>query len=105
VEFDPSKLAEIMGQAQQMQQKMLEDLGNVTATGQAGGGMVKIEVNGNHEATAVTIDKAVIDPDDPSMLEDLVRAAVNDAAKRVEELRAEKARGVAGGLGMPPGMF
>ncbi len=105
MEFDPSKLAEMVGQAQQMQQQMIADLANAKVEGQAGGGMVKIEMNGNHEAVGVSIDKAAIDPDDLSLLEDLVRAAINDASRRVEEVRMEKARGVAGGLGLPSGMF
>ena len=105
MEFDPSKLAEMVGQAQQMQQQMVADLANATVEGQAGGGMVTIKMNGNHETTGVSIDKTAIDPDDPSLLEDLVRAAVNDASRRVEELRVEKARGVAGGLGLPSSMF
>lgn len=105
MEFDPSKLAQIMGQAQQMHQQMLNDLEESQVEGQAGGGMVRIQMNGAFQVTGIAIDKTVVDPAEVSLLEDLVRAAVNDATRRVEEVRMEKARNVAGGLGIPPGMF
>ena len=103
--FDPSKLSEMMQQAQQMQERMQRDLGQKSAEGQAGGGMVKVVVNGLYEVTKVSIDKKVIDPADPTMLEDLVRAAVSQALARVEELRVENARSMAGAMGLPGGMF
>jgi DNA-binding YbaB/EbfC family protein len=103
--FDPSKLSEMMQQAQQMQERMQRDLGQKSAEGQAGGGMVKVTVNGLYEVTKVSIDKKVIDPADPTMLEDLVRAAVSQALARVEELRVENARSMAGAMGLPGGMF
>ncbi|HEY1099697.1 MAG TPA: YbaB/EbfC family nucleoid-associated protein [Myxococcota bacterium] len=99
--FDPSKLGEMMQQAQQMQEKMQADLKNKLADGQAGGGMVKVQVNGLYEVTKVSIDKAVVDPTDVPLLEDLVRAAVGQALARVEELRMENARGMAGAMGLP----
>ena len=103
--FDPSKLSEMMQQAQQMQERMQRDLSDKTVEGQAGGGMVKVAVNGLYEVTKVSIDKRVIDPADPTMLEDLVRAAVGQALGRVEALRMENARSMAGAMGLPGGMF
>jgi DNA-binding YbaB/EbfC family protein len=105
MEFDPRKLAELMSQAQTAQRKMMEDLAQSSVEGGAGGGMVRITMNGLFEAQAVKIDPIVIDKADPTMLEDLVRAAVNDATRRAEEVRADKARSLAGGLGLPPNMM
>jgi DNA-binding YbaB/EbfC family protein len=103
--FDPSKLTEMMQQAQQMQEQMQEALKTKIVEGQAGGGMVKVEVNGLYEVTKVAIDKAVVDPNDISMLEDLVRAALSSALGKVEEVRMENARSMAGAMGIPGGMF
>lgn len=105
MEFDPSKLAQMMTQAQQMHQQMLDDLARSEVEGAAGGGMVTVRMNGNFQVTSVKIDPTVVDPSDLTMLEDLVQASVNDASRRVEELRNDKARAVAGGLGLPPGML
>ena len=103
--LDPSKLQEMMQQAQQMQQQMLDQLAKKSVEGAAGGGMVKVVMNGTMQVDKVTIDPVVVDKDDVGMLEDLVRAAVNDAATKVEELRMEQARGLAGNMGIPPGMI
>ena len=103
--FDPSKLSEMMQQAQQMQERMQRDLREKAVEGQAGGGLVKVTVNGLYEVSRVQIDKRVIDPNDPTMLEDLVRAAVGQALARVEEVRMENARSMAGAMGLPGGMF
>jgi len=103
--IDPSKIAEMMQQAQQMQAKMQGELAELRVLGQAGGGMVKVHVNGNHECLSVEIDKNVVDKDDVAMLQDLVQAAITDAARRVEEKRAEQARSAMGGMGLPEGLF
>ena len=103
--FDPSKLSEMMAQAQQMQQKLQDELKVKVLEGQAGGGMVKVKVNGMFEVTSVSIDKKVVDPNDVTLLEDLVRAAVTQALARVEEARMENARMMAGNMGLPGGLF
>ena len=103
--FDPSKLSEMMAQAQQMQQRLQDELKVKVLEGQAGGGMVKVEVNGMFEVTRVTIDPKVVDKDDVALLEDLVRAAVSQALARVEEARMENARTMAGNMGLPGGLF
>ena len=103
--FDPSKLSEMMQQAQQMQDQMQAALKTKVVEGQAGGGMVKVEVNGLYEVTKVSIDKGVGDPADVTMLEDRVRAAVSSALGKVEEIRMENARSMAGAMGIPGGLF
>lgn len=101
-------IAEMMKQAQALKTKMEEmrqEAERTTAEGSAGGGMVKVTVNGKHEVVSVQIEKAIIDPEDPEMLQDLVRAATNQAMARVQEaLQAELAK-LTGGMGLPPGLF
>lgn len=102
--MDPTKLAEMMRQAQQMQEKMQAELAQKVVTGEAGGGMVRVVVNGMLEVKSVKIDATAIDPKDPTLLEDLVRAAVSQALQAAEEARLEHTRQMAGNLGLP-GMF
>lgn len=103
--MDPQKISEMMRQAQAMQQQMQETLLAQRVEGQAGGGMLKVTMNGAFEVLRVQIDPAVVDPADVAMLEDLIRAACNDAVTRAEELRVQHARGMVGQLGVPPGLF
>ena len=100
-------LGNLMKQAQEMQanmQKAQEEIAQVEVTGEAGGGMVSVTMTGRHEARRVTIDPALFEEGDREMIEDLVAAAVNDAARKVEQATQEKMAGVAGGMNLPPGM-
>lgn len=77
----------LMKQAQEMQAKMAqvqEKLGEITIEGQAGGGMVRVTVNGRTEAQTVKIDPSIVDKEDVEMLEDLIVAAFNDAKSKAE---------------------
>ncbi len=103
--FNKGGMANLMKQAQQMQQNMLkaqEELNNLEVEGQAGAGMVKIVMTCKHDVRRVVIDPSVMD--DREMLEDLVAAAVNDANRRVEQTVQEKMAGFTAGLNLPPGM-
>jgi DNA-binding YbaB/EbfC family protein len=72
----------------------------------AGGGMVVVEANGNQEILSIKIDREVITPDDPQMLEDLVLAAVNEALRKAREMVAGEMSRIAGSLGGKiPGLF
>ena len=96
----------LMRQAQLMQDNMKKLQGELAAMeieGQAGSGMVKVVMTGRHEVRRVIIDPRLLG-DDREMLEDLVAAAVNDAARRVEAMTQEKMAGVTAGLPLPPGM-
>jgi DNA-binding YbaB/EbfC family protein len=98
-------LGNLMRQAQQMQESMQKaqaELANLEVTGESGGGMVKVTMNGKHEVRAVRIDPNVVG-DDRDMLEDLVAAAVNDAVHKVEARVQEKMSGVMAGMQLPPG--
>ncbi|MAW52458.1 MAG: YbaB/EbfC family nucleoid-associated protein [Geminicoccus sp.] len=100
-------LGSMMKQAQAMQAKMAEaqaKLEQMTVEGASGGGMVKVILSGKGEMKGVTIDPALIDPDDAEVLEDLIVAAHNDAKAKSEEMMAEEMKAVTGGLQLPPGM-
>ncbi|HMM54310.1 MAG TPA: YbaB/EbfC family nucleoid-associated protein [Candidatus Desulfobacillus sp.] len=99
-------LAGLMKQAQQMQENMKkaqEQLAVIEVEGEAGAGLVKVVMTCKHDVRRVSIDPSLL-ADDKDMLEDLVAAAMNDAARRVEATVAEKMSGFASGLGLPPGM-
>jgi DNA-binding YbaB/EbfC family protein len=87
---------EIMKALEQMQKmqeevaKTEQSLGAVTTTAEAGGGMVKVTVNGHGEITAVKLEKEVVNPDDQEMLEDLIVAAANRALKKSKDIVSEK---------------
>ncbi|MFU8784155.1 YbaB/EbfC family nucleoid-associated protein [Aliidiomarina sp.] len=101
-------MGNMMKQAQQMQEKMQqaqEEIASMEVTGEAGAGLVKVTMYGNHNVKRVAIDASLFgDEDDREMLEDLVAAATNDAVRRVEESSKEKMSSIAGGMGLPPGM-
>ncbi len=104
--INKGQLAGLMKQAQQMQEnmrKMQEQLASVEVEGQAGAGLVKVVMTCKHDVKRVTIDPSLL-ADDKEMLEDLVAAAMNDAARRVETTVQEKMAGFTAGLGLPPGM-
>lgn len=99
-------IGQLMKQAQMMQdnmRRMQEQLASIEMEGQAGGGTVKILMTCKHEVRRVSIDPG-LDGDDREMLEDLLTAAFNDAARRVDAMVAEKMGSVTTGLGLPPGM-
>jgi DNA-binding YbaB/EbfC family protein len=93
---NPAKLRE---QAAQMNQRLSE----LVAEGDAGGGMVKVRINGNGEVLAFTVsDDALLD-NDREMLEDLLRAATNQALQKMRRLSGEEYSKLAVSLGLPPG--
>jgi DNA-binding YbaB/EbfC family protein len=96
-------LGNLMRQAQQVQENMQKELGNLEVTGESGAGMVKVVLNGRHEAKKVTIEPKLVS-EDLEMLEDLLTAAINDAARKIEERTKEKYAGLMSGMNLPPGM-
>ena len=95
---------QLMQQAQQMQAQMQaaqEALAQQTVTGTAGGGVVRVEADGQGMVRKVTIDPKVVDPSDVAMLEDLVAVAVADAQRRAAELQQSAMGEVTGGLQLP----
>lgn len=101
-------MQQLMQQAQQMQQQMLAaqaELAEAQVQGSAGGGLVTATVTGSGEVLSLKIDPKAVDPDDVESLEDLVVAAIRDAARAAAELTERKigplADGLGGGLGLP----
>ncbi|MBD1388592.1 YbaB/EbfC family nucleoid-associated protein [Neiella sp. HB171785] len=99
-------MGNIMKQAQQMQERMQkaqEEIAQMEVTGEAGAGLVKVTMTGSHGVRRVEIDDSLMD-DDKDMLEDLIAAACNDAARRVEDESKKRMADVTGGMQLPPGM-
>ena len=95
-------IQKMLKQAQQMQERMQRELGELVVEASAGGGMVTAKMNGHKVLLGVTIDPEVLDPKDPAMLQDLVLAAVNEAARKVDEAMQSRLGAMTGGL---PGLF
>jgi DNA-binding YbaB/EbfC family protein len=99
----PGNMQAMMQQAQKMQEKLQAEVALIRVDGTAGGGMVAIRMDGHKNVLGVKIDPEVAG--DVEMLQDLVLAASNDAAKKVDEESQKKMGGMLGGLGLPPGLF
>ena len=98
-------IGQMMKQAQMMQEnmrRMQEQLGTIEVEGQSGSGMVKVVMTCKHEMRRVSIDPSLTS--DREMLEDLLVAAFNDAARKVEETVSQKMSSLTAGLGLPAGM-
>jgi hypothetical protein len=85
-----------------MQTRLQGELETLEVEAAVGGGMVTVTMNGHKQLLTVKIDREVLDPDDPEMVQDLVVAAVNEASRKVDEAVQGKIGGMAGGL---PGLF
>ena len=99
----PGNMQSMMKQAQQMQQKLGEQIAAIRVDASSGGGMVSVKMDGNKNLLSVTIDPEVAG--DVEMLQDMVLAAVNEAVKKVEEESQGKMGGLLGGMGLPPGLL
>jgi DNA-binding YbaB/EbfC family protein len=93
----------MMKQAEQMQRKMQDEIALIRVEATAGGGMVTVNMDGKKNVTGVKIDQEVAG--DVEMLQDMVMAAFNEAAKKVDEETSQKMSGMLGGMGLPPGLF
>ena len=100
-------LAQIMKQAQMMQQKMArlqEEAAQKTAEATAGGGAVTAVVNGKNRVVSLSIKKEAVDPEDVEMLQDMIMAAINEALVKVQGELAEQMGKITGGVNIP-GLF
>ena len=95
---DPRKL---MKQLQQAQEKIQAEIAALVIEATAGGGMVKVEMDGQKQVRSLKIDPEVVNKDDVEMLQDLVLAAVNEAGRKVDEAIQEKVGGLTGGMKLP----
>lgn len=97
-------MQQLMKQAQQMQQQLMAaqaELADVEVEGSAGGGLVRATMSGSGELRSLTIDPSAVDPADVETLQDLVVAAVRDAARAAGELTQEKMGPLTGGMSLP----
>ena len=99
----PGNMQSMMKQAQQMQQRMQEEIAKIRVEGAAGGGMVTVSMDGHKNLLSIKIDPEAAG--DVEMLQDMILAAFNDAMKKVDEESQSKVGGMLGGLGLPPGLF
>jgi len=94
----------IMKQAKKMQERMgqlQKELETKTVEAQAGGGMVRVVVNGKFEIISLKIEKEVVNPEDIEMLQDLIAAAVNEGIRKSQEMASSEMGKITGGLNIP----
>ncbi len=99
-------IGNLMRQAQQVQENMQKaqaELEALEVVGESGAGMVKVTMNGRHEAKKIWIEPKLLG-EDKEMLEDLITAAINDAGKKISTRTQEKYAGMMSGMNLPPGM-
>lgn len=97
----------LMSKAKEMQARMQalqEEMANITADGQSGGGLVTVTLSGKGEMRGLKIDPSLFKEDDVEILEDLILAAHNEAKGKVEQVMAQKTQELTAGLPIPPGM-
>jgi DNA-binding YbaB/EbfC family protein len=97
-------MGNLLKQAQEMQSRMAkiqEELAQKTVDGSAGGGMVRVTVNGQLALTAIKIDPTVINAEEKEMLEDLVMAAINDGMRKARDMASSEMSKITGGLKIP----
>jgi hypothetical protein len=99
----PGNMQNMMKQAQQMQQRMQEEIAQIRVEATAGGGMVTVRMDGQKNVLGVKIEPDVAG--DVEMLQDMVMAAFNEASKKVDDAARGKMSSMLGGMGLPPGLF
>ncbi len=96
-------MQKMMQQAQKMQEQLQEQIAEIRVEASTGGGMVTVKMDGHKKVLSITIDPEAVE--DVEMLQDMIRGAVNEAGKRVDEESQSKMGGMLGGMGLPPGIL
>jgi DNA-binding YbaB/EbfC family protein len=96
--MEVSALQQMLSRLRQVQEDLQRQVNSVTVEASAGGGMVTVKMNGQKQIVELRIEKDVFASKDQEMLQDLVRAAVNDASRRVDEELANQMKNLAGGI-------
>ncbi|HEY5616294.1 MAG TPA: YbaB/EbfC family nucleoid-associated protein [Vicinamibacterales bacterium] len=91
----------MMKQAQEMQERLKQQMADMRVEATAGGGMVTVVVNGVKQLQSITLDPEVVSKEDVEMLQDLILAAVNDAGRKVDEQLGQSMSGLLGGMKIP----
>jgi len=99
----PGNMQQMMQKAQQMQERLQQEIAQIKVEATAGGGMITLTMDGQKNLLSVKIYPEVAG--DVEMLQDMVLAAHSEALKKVEDETKQKMSGMLGGLGLPPGMF
>ena len=99
--FNPTQLQDIISQAKKQAEDLQNKMQSTVVEGSAGGGSVKVKMNGQKRLLGVTIDPEAVKSEDIEMLQDLVTAAVNDATRKIDETMKSTVGGMLGGLGIP----
>ena len=99
----PGNMQQMMQKAQQMQEKLAQEVALIRVEATAGGGMITGKMDGNKNLLSVKIEPEVAG--DVEMLQDMIVAACSEAVKKVEEQSHAKMGGMLGGMGLPPGLF
>ena len=94
---------EMLQQAKEMQERLRSEISSIRVEASTGGGMVSVRMDGNKIVTKIVIEPEVAE--DVEMLQDMVRGAVNEASRRVEQEAQQKLGSLMGGLGLPPGLL
>ena len=97
-------IQQMMKQAQQMQERLQQQMAELRVEATAGGGMVTVVMNGAKQIQSLKIDPEAVSKDDVEMLQDLILAAINDAHRKVDDEMSKQMSGMMGGLKIP-GMF
>ena len=98
----PGNMQKMMQQAQKMQEQLQQQIAEIRVEASTGGGMVTVKMDGQKHVMSIDIDPDAME--DHDMLQDIIRGAMNEAAKRVDEEAQGKMGGMLGGLRLPPGM-
>ena len=98
----PGNMQQMMRQAQQMQEKLQQEIAQMRVDATAGGGMITVQMDGQKNLLSIKIDPEVAG--DVEMLQDMVLAACNEATKKVDQQIQQKMGGMLGGMGLPPGL-
>ena len=98
--FNPTQIQDIISQAKKQAEDLQNKMQSTVVEGSAGGGSVKVKMNGQKRLLGVTIDPEAVKSEDIEMLQDLVTAAVNDAARKIDDAMKSTVGGMLGGLGI-----
>ena len=101
--MDMKRMQEMMSRAQEMQEQMQQKMRETQVEASAGGGAVVVRMNGEKQVLSVKIEKDATS--DVEMLQDMVTAAVNEAARKIDAAMQSQLGGLLGGMGLPPGLF
>lgn len=96
--FDPKKIFDMLKNAGEMQKNMAEKLKNNKASGEAAGGMVKVVMNGHFEVESILLDDALM-TEEKTFVQDVIKAAINDATTQLRASMADQLKSLTGGLG------